>query len=246
MRPWKKLRGSLEMQAAVLALTDGLERMKADEDIIASILRAIDTVNPDARATAANPTQPRETMNKSESPTVEESNPIHASRLRRFRLRLRRNQDETGISGTGIVAEGVQFSNGYCALTWLTPMHSVAVYPNTTQLEAIHGHNGRTLIEFIDPPDHGPQLRLEFARIETSGPETFDFDLDLIPPGSIDKDEPGPSTALRSDANELHRAVLELRTQLRGISHRSEGDRNREQLAQKAVEISSRLVGRLK
>jgi hypothetical protein len=47
-----------------------------------------------------------------------------------------------------VVAEGIEFSNGYCAMSWLTPMHSVAVYPNIRQLEAIHGHNGRARIVF--------------------------------------------------------------------------------------------------
>jgi hypothetical protein len=35
-------------------------------------------------------------------------------------------------------------------MCWLTAMHSVAVYPNVRQLEAIHGHNGRARIVF-DP-----------------------------------------------------------------------------------------------
>jgi hypothetical protein len=59
-----------------------------------------------------------------------------------------RTQDETGISGTGVVAEGVEFSNGWCAMSWLTAMHSVAVYPNVRAVEAIHGHNGRTRVVF--------------------------------------------------------------------------------------------------
>lgn len=59
-----------------------------------------------------------------------------------------RIEDESGVSGTGTVAEGMEFSNGMCALSWLTEMHSVAVYPNVKQLEAIHGHNGRTRVVF--------------------------------------------------------------------------------------------------
>lgn len=82
-------------------------------------------------------------------PTVREQNPLTASQVKTFKLV--RNEDETGISGTGVVAEGVEFSNGMCAMTWLTSMHSVAVYPNVRQLEAIHGHNGRTLVVFDQP-----------------------------------------------------------------------------------------------
>lgn len=82
----------------------------------------------------------------SNKPTVREVNPLTASRVRTFKLM--REEDETGISGVGAVAEGVEFSNGMCAMCWLTAMHSVAVYPNIRQLEAIHGHNGRTTVVY--------------------------------------------------------------------------------------------------
>lgn len=88
-------------------------------------------------------------MNKAAAaslPTVRQVNPLTASRSRKFKLV--RDDDETGISGTGVVAEGIEFSNGMCAMCWLTAMHSVAVYPNVRQLEAIHGHNGRARIVF--------------------------------------------------------------------------------------------------
>jgi hypothetical protein len=82
----------------------------------------------------------------SDKPTVKEVNPLTASRSRTFKLN--RQEDETGISGVGTVAEGIEFSNGMCALCWLTAMHSVAIYPNIRQLEAIHGHNGRTFVAY--------------------------------------------------------------------------------------------------
>jgi len=80
-------------------------------------------------------------------PTVRQLNPLSAPRARAFQLV--RDEDETGISGTGVVAEGAEFSNGMCALCWLTAMHSVAVYPNIRQLVAIHGHNGRARIVYL-------------------------------------------------------------------------------------------------
>lgn len=82
----------------------------------------------------------------SDKPTVRQVNPLTAARARQFQLV--RDEDETGISGTGVVAEGIEFSNGMCAMCWLTAMHSVAVYPNIRQLEAIHGHNGRARIVY--------------------------------------------------------------------------------------------------
>lgn len=61
---------------------------------------------------------------------------------------LRRLEDESGISGVGEVAEGVEFSNGKCALCWITPYRSVAIYDSIKELEAIHGHNGKTEIVY--------------------------------------------------------------------------------------------------
>ena len=62
---------------------------------------------------------------------------------------LERHVDETGISGTGIVAEGVVFSDGTCAMRWISEHRSTAVYATLDDLRAIHGHNGQTRIEFV-------------------------------------------------------------------------------------------------
>ncbi len=59
---------------------------------------------------------------------------------------LKRTVDISGTSGTGIVAEGVVFSNGWCAIHWLTKYTSVAFYTSLAECEAIHGHNGATII----------------------------------------------------------------------------------------------------
>jgi len=61
---------------------------------------------------------------------------------------LLRIEDESGISGTGIVAEGVVFSEGKCVLVWLTKFKSITVYDSIQELENIHGHNGKTIIEW--------------------------------------------------------------------------------------------------
>lgn len=67
------------------------------------------------------------------------------------RFALHRVTDETGISGTGRVAEGVQFSNGWCAMVWLTAHTSCAFYTSIDEVTAIHGHAGKTHIVFDDP-----------------------------------------------------------------------------------------------
>lgn len=68
--------------------------------------------------------------------------------MRRFNLV--RNEDETGISGTGTVAQGIQFDTGRCAMAWLTSVSSIAVYDSIEDLVKIHGHGGKTVVEWID------------------------------------------------------------------------------------------------
>lgn len=61
---------------------------------------------------------------------------------------LLRLDDESGVSGTGRVAEGVVFSNGWVALVWLTDTPSMGFYPSIEAVEAIHGHSGKTRVVF--------------------------------------------------------------------------------------------------
>ena len=70
------------------------------------------------------------------------------SRGRRFFL-LRR-EDVSGVSGTGYVAEGVAFHNGLVALTWYSRWPSVVLYQSLQDMEDVHGHGGRTTIQWID------------------------------------------------------------------------------------------------
>lgn len=68
--------------------------------------------------------------------------------MRRFLLV--RTEDVSGVSGVGTVAEGILFSTGKAVLAWVTRYRSVAIYDSIEELEAIHGHDGRTKIEWID------------------------------------------------------------------------------------------------
>ena len=70
-------------------------------------------------------------------------------------FRLVRDVDETGISGTGTVAEGIEFSDGVVALRWLVPVGAPGSgYPTSVvfhdrgiaSVQAIHGHGGLTRI----------------------------------------------------------------------------------------------------
>lgn len=79
--------------------------------------------------------------------------------MRRFIVR--RLEDVTGLSGTGVVAEGVEFSDSTVAMRWLqlspgNPHYQRGVRATTVlhehveSVEALHGHNGRTIVEWVD------------------------------------------------------------------------------------------------
>lgn len=72
----------------------------------------------------------------------------NTSTARRFVLD--RLEDASGVSGTGPVAEGVAFTDGTAVLRWTTAHRSTAVYASMAELEAIHGHEGRTVVRWVD------------------------------------------------------------------------------------------------
>ena len=66
------------------------------------------------------------------------------------RFYLQRNQDASGVSGLGRVAEGCQFDTGWCALVWLTNESAMSFYPSIGSVERIHGHGGMTQVVWVD------------------------------------------------------------------------------------------------
>lgn len=70
--------------------------------------------------------------------------------MRRFELH--RDQDATGVSGVGVVAQGIEFDDGACALRWLTATSSTAVYASAADIITIHGHGGLTRLVWLDRP----------------------------------------------------------------------------------------------
>lgn len=76
-------------------------------------------------------------------------------------FKLTRYTDVSGISGTGIVAEGVEFSDGTVAVRWLEAgvpeIHktrgvrpTTVIHESAASVVALHGHNGATVLEFDD------------------------------------------------------------------------------------------------
>ena len=68
--------------------------------------------------------------------------------MRRFQLH--RDHDVTGVSGTGIAAEGAAFSDDGAVLRWLTGVWSTVVWEDAEAVEKIHGHGGKTRIVWLD------------------------------------------------------------------------------------------------
>jgi hypothetical protein len=61
---------------------------------------------------------------------------------------LVRHEDVTGLSGTGIIAEGIAFTDGTVVLRWVTEHRSTAIWPSLEDVEAVHGHGGSTEIHW--------------------------------------------------------------------------------------------------
>ena len=91
-------------------------------------------------------------MKKSTKNHLSGSNDKLLGRERMKIFYLKRTEDESGVSGTGRIAQGFIFDNGKVALTWLSEHPSVTVYDSIGEVHAIHGHGGKT--EVIMEPDY--------------------------------------------------------------------------------------------
>ncbi len=68
--------------------------------------------------------------------------------IRRFQVE--RDDDITGVSGTGFVAEGVEFSDGTVVIRWRGDRPSTVTWAALADAYAIHGHDGNTRFVFLD------------------------------------------------------------------------------------------------
>lgn len=62
--------------------------------------------------------------------------------------RLCRTKDVTGVSGTGHVAEVVQFPDGVTVVRWCGDRPSTVIWDSIDAAMAVHGHGGATTIEW--------------------------------------------------------------------------------------------------
>lgn len=65
---------------------------------------------------------------------------------------LQRDEDDTGVSGTGVVAWGVEFPDGVVALRWCSAWPTSVVFHDRgiEAVRAVHGHGGKTRIIYIN------------------------------------------------------------------------------------------------
>jgi hypothetical protein len=65
---------------------------------------------------------------------------------------LRRDEDPTGVSGTGVVADGCIFppaAGGGVAMRWRGEVNSVNIHKDLRDVRRIHGHDGATRVEIV-------------------------------------------------------------------------------------------------
>lgn len=66
------------------------------------------------------------------------------------RFVLLRHRDINGVSGTGIVADGVEFPGGEVVVRWRGKSPSINIYQSLKSVDAVHSHKGATEIIMID------------------------------------------------------------------------------------------------
>ena len=86
--------------------------------------------------------------------------------MRRFYLN--RKEDVSGMSSTGRVADGIEFDNGFVAMTWKKEFPSVTFFQSISTVEKLHSHNGRdeTKIVWVDPI--GENIEAKSEKLKTA------------------------------------------------------------------------------
>lgn len=74
--------------------------------------------------------------------------PDKADKARVFQLH--RDTDVSGVSGTGIVADGVEFADGVTVIRWRGEHRSTVVWTSIDDVSVIHGHDGATRVVWMD------------------------------------------------------------------------------------------------
>ena len=65
------------------------------------------------------------------------------------KFELVRHEDVSGVSGTGVVADGIHYPE-LVILRWRPPYDSTAVWPSLDKMLGAHGHGGKTVVHWLD------------------------------------------------------------------------------------------------
>lgn len=68
--------------------------------------------------------------------------------MRRFKVV--REKDVTGVSGVGVVADGVEFDDGAVVIRWRGDHKSTVIWDCLNDALMVHGHHGATWVEWVD------------------------------------------------------------------------------------------------
>lgn len=89
-------------------------------------------------------------------------------------FQLNREVDISGVSGTGVVAQGVRFDNGKVAVTFISgPVSSVIVYDSFHDALQVHAHGGHTAFEEVAATNQ--ESALTMAKVEA-----YDHSMKLV------------------------------------------------------------------
>jgi len=81
-----------------------------------------------------------------------------------------------------IVAEGVTFTDGRCALNWLNANYKkitgMAFFDCEEHIIEIHGHDGRVKIQYIDEEDPKPKIKGKDEYTQYGSPACYVTDPD--------------------------------------------------------------------
>jgi hypothetical protein len=66
---------------------------------------------------------------------------------------LERTEDVTGVSGTGTVAQGVEFDDGSVAIRWAGATPSTVIWASIDHAMHVHGHGGLTRLAWDERGD---------------------------------------------------------------------------------------------
>lgn len=69
---------------------------------------------------------------------------------------LHRDADVSGVSGTGVVADGVEFEDKSVALRWHGEHPATTVWASIEDMLAVHGHGGATRLVWDLPSQYTP------------------------------------------------------------------------------------------